>query len=484
MSTEILKQKISIGWGSRDVTSSGKASLWGQFHLRISDKIHDPLMTTALAIESEDRKEQAILVSLDAVGVQKEVLDGCRESLNNKLPDFDSKKLVINATHTHSAPEQPGSFLFDPSPKLGDDVLTRDEYGKQLIDGIVAAAIEAWESRKPGLVSWGRGHAVVGFNRRVSYFDGTTVMYGKTDRPEFSHMEGHEDHGVELLFTYDIEQNLTGMIVNVPCPSQCTESTWFVSADYWHETRQEIRKRHGEKIYILPQASAAGDMAPCTLINQDADARMLKLKGYGDEYNPARRIDIADKIAAVVDEVLPLVAQDVRGEVEFAHVVMQVDLPVRIATEEDLRIAQSEVVKWQATLEELKDADPISIEYSGAFRHVSFNQHVVDLYYSQKVEKDTLPVELHALRIGDIGMVTNRFEYYLDFGERIKARSNALQTFVVQLAGGGFYLPTVRSLKGGSYGASIASTPIGPEGGQIIVEKSVAAINQMFSGGE
>ena len=41
-------------------------------------------------------------------------------------------------------------------------------------------------------------------------------MYGKTDKPEFLHIEGYEDHGVDLLFTYDVARKLTGMIVNVP----------------------------------------------------------------------------------------------------------------------------------------------------------------------------------------------------------------------------------------------------------------------------
>jgi hypothetical protein len=35
-------------------------------------------------------------------------------------------------------------------------------------------------------------------------------------------------------------------------------------------------------------------------------------------------------------------------------------------------------------------------------------------------------------------------------------------------------------MKGGSYGAYIASTPIGPEGGQVIVEECVKSINEMF----
>ncbi len=307
-------------------------------------------------------------------------------------------------------------------------------------------------------------------------------MYGKTDNSEFSHVEGSEDHGVDMLFAYDSKHELAGMLVNVPCPSQCTESAWFVSADYWHETRQELRKRHGKNLFILPQCAAAGDQSPRSMVNRQADARMLQLKGYGDEYNMARRQDIADKIAAAVDEVLPLASKDIRDEVEFGHETAHIDLVRRRATEEDLETAKKEVAAYKEKLEELKGSDPTSAEYSSAFRRVGFNQRVVDLYEDQQQGKNlTLPVELHSLRIGDVALCSNRFEYFLDFGLRIKSRSKALQTFIVQLAGEGTYLPTERAMKGGSYGAFIASTPIGPEGGQVIVDEQVEAINGMFN---
>ena len=473
------KEKILIGWGTRDVTPEGKVSLRGQFHVRISDEVRDPLTTTALAIESEESKEQTILVSLDAVVVFDEIWNSCRKILNDKLPDFDSDKLVINATHTHTAPDLPCSIL-GPAPGLGKDIMSQKEYGDLLIERISAAAIEAWNGRKPGALSWGRGYAVVGFNRRVSYFDGSTKMYGKTDVPEFSHIEGHEDHGVDMLFTYDTEHKLTGMIVNVPCPSQCTEGAYFVSADFWNETRETIRKRNGEKIFILPQCSAAGDLSPRPMRNREADRRMLELRGYGGDYNLARRQDIADKIASVVNEVLPAVSKDIRDEIEFKHEIINLDLPERTATEDDLKTAEKEVAQWQSKLDELEGADPTSLDYSSASRRLYFNQKVIEMYKKQHEGKNSMPVELHTLRIGDTAMCTNRFEYYLDFGERIKARSKAIQTFIVQLAGDGTYLPTERSLSGGSYGAYIASTPIGPEGGQIIVEESLGKINKMF----
>ena len=226
-----------IGWASRDVTPKGKVSLRGQFYVRITDEIHDPLTTTALALEAADGSEQAIIVSLDAVGISDYITNGCRKVLSEKLPEFNPKKLFISATHSHTAPDQPGPILSVRPDIKNENVMKQEEYGDFLVNKISEAAIEAWNSRKAGALSWGKGHAVVGFNRRVSYFDGSTAMYGKTDQQNFSHIEGDEDHGVDMLFAYDADHELTGMLLNVPCPSQCTGGARFISADYWHETQ-------------------------------------------------------------------------------------------------------------------------------------------------------------------------------------------------------------------------------------------------------
>ncbi len=64
---------------------------------------------------------------------------------------------------------------------------------------------------------------------------------------------------------------------------------------------------------------------------------------------------------------------------------------------------------------------------------------------------------------------------------RIKARCPATQTFLVQLANGSNgYMPPYRSTLGGSYGAEPASTQVGPEGGQELVEKTLGIISGMW----
>jgi hypothetical protein len=104
---------------------------------------------------------------------------------------------------------------------------------------------------------------------------------------------------------------------------------------------------------------------------------------------------------------------------------------------------------------------------------------VILRYEEQKIHP-TLPGELHTIRLGDIVFATNPFEYYVDFGVQIKLRSPALQTFLVELAGSGSYVPSRRSTQGGGYGSMPASNPIGPDGGQVLAEKTVELIRSLW----
>jgi len=55
-----------------------------------------------------------------------------------------------------------------------------------------------------------------------------------------------------------------------------------------------------------------------------------------------------------------------------------------------------------------------------------------------------------------------------------------LQTVVIQLAGGGTYLPTERAVRGGGYSAIPQSNRVGPPGGQILVDRTVELIQAMW----
>ena len=103
--------------------------------------------------------------------------------------------------------------------------------------------------------------------------------------------------------------------------------------------------------------------------------------------------------------------------------------------------------------------------------------------YELQKKRPKAGMELHVLRLGDVAFATNRFELFLDYGIRIKARSPAVQTFLIQLAGGTClppYLPSERAVAGKGYGGGVYDNEIGPEGGQVIVEETVKVLNELW----
>ena len=481
-------RKILVGWASRDITPDKPTTLVGQFHLRISEFVKDPVTATAMAMETAGGDEQAIIVSLDAVWIRDSIRDACRKELRLLIPDFDPQKLLISITHTHTGPTQASTgFSY---PELDDpNIMKPTEYSELLTKWLIEICVEAWKNRKPGAIAWGYGQAVVGFNRRITYFDGSTKMYGNIDDPEFSHIEGYEDHSVDMLFTYDDKHQLTGMIVNLACPSQVTEGENFVSADFWHETREEIHKRHGKELFILPQCSAAGDQSPHLpghSLHRREQERMFKLKGLlksenadHHQFNLAQRQGIAYRIAAAVDEALPLASTDIRDAVPFVHMVCTLQLPRRKISEDEAKFCAEQMRIHQEELEKC-DQNPKSIVYSTNYTSASYFGFAVKRF-NEQVSNPVLPMESHVIRLGDVVFASNQFELYLDFGIRLKARSKAVQTFVIQLAGEGSYLPTQKAIDAKSYGAGAPDNLVGPEGGQLLVEEQLKTINRLFS---
>jgi len=308
-------------------------------------------------------------------------------------------------------------------------------------------------------------------------------MYGKTDDPNFSHVEGYEDHSINLMTTYDKDKNLTGMIVNIACPSQVSEGEFTVSADFWHEIREELRKRFGNNIYILAQCSSAGDQSPHILINRKAEERMWNLSGRN------QRKEIAVRVASGIEEILPFIEKEINYNPVFSHICQKVSLTRYKISEEELDFCLKEAEKHYKEYERLKkeiEENPEKKKENRCYVGITFNYRrsqwflgVKDRYEIQKINPK-VEIEIHVLRIGDIVFATNPFELYLDYGMRIKARSKAIQTFIVQLAGSGTYLPVERSVKGGSYGAIAPSCIVGPEGGKELVEKTLKIIDELF----
>ncbi len=87
-------------------------------------------------------------------------------------------------------------------------------------------------------------------------------MYGATDRPDFVNLEAGDDDTIGVLGTWDAGGKLTGLVVNVACPSQVMEATYVVTADMFGEMRRALGERLGRPLPVLCHVGAAGDQAP------------------------------------------------------------------------------------------------------------------------------------------------------------------------------------------------------------------------------
>ena len=453
--------ELHIGAATVDITPSEPVSLTGHRRVRISMKADTPIQASVLAIEArEDDKviDQAIMVSCDLAAIRGGVLEKSRSKIGEALDEFDPSKLFLAATHTHTAPTLiQGRYTL---PESG--VMQPADFVEWATDRIAGAAVEAWQERKPGKVAWGQGHAVVAQNRRPFYDDGTAKMYGKTDTPGFRGIEAYEDHSMDLLFFWDQTDRLVATIVNLPCPSQEVVGTSSIHADFWDPVRRKLCEAHGEDLHILAWCGAAGDVTSKLAFGNQADARMRRLRG-----DLSRLEEVARRIVAGWENALAGAKNDIRDDVVFAHRVRDIELPKRRVSDKEYESAKTEAARYRDNPEE-------------KWNYRWHND--VALRYLQQQDGTLEPyrMELHALRLGDIAIATNDFELYTEFGLRMKARSPAIQSFVVQLAGPGTYLPTERAVGFGGYGAVVQSSLVGPKGGQVLVDKTVAEWKRLW----
>ena len=493
-------KKFNAGWAEVSITPDKKIALAGQFAERISEYVETHITVTSLAIENGD--EQMIICSCDLVSIGENLVNAVRENVKKSNSEIDTGKIIISAIHTHSShvydrgvsedfkktKQILNSFL--PEEKQyqvkvsakGDDFMNSDEALEFLTERITKSILEAWNNRKPARYAQGFGRAAIGMCRRVCYSDGSAKMWGDTNMAAFTELEGGNDSGIEMMFLYDENEKLTGVVANVACPAQVLEHRMFISSDYWGKVKILLREKYGDDIFVLGLCSAAGDQCPRDMIRwvnpespiddpnierndyieRNADPSMFDIKG---SWLVGKRI-VNEMVMALED------VEKTFDEAEFEHENITVDLPLRRVTPQDYENAVESLEKYAA-----KVTDHVNFD-DNAKMHIHTG---TILRWEKQHTTDIVPIEVHIARLGDMAIATNPFELFLDYGNKIRARSRAKQTILIQLAcGSKGYLPTEKAEKGSHYSAYVSSGVIGHEGGEMLVRKTTEEINRMF----
>lgn len=465
----VMAAELWVGAAESDITPDRPVALTGGRTGPISRGVNSRISANVLAIEARENSgratDAAILVACDVVGIRAGVQQRFREIVAPRLKGFDVSKLVLSATHTHKGPA-----LNQDAYDSYEGAMQPEEYVPFMFERMAEAVVRAWESRQRAKLAWGMGYAMVAQNRRAVYADGSAQMYGKSDLADFRGLEGYSDHAVDSLFFLDEAGVMKAMAVTVPCPAQTDERGpcgWRVSADFWHDVRQGVKAKHGAGVVVLGFAAPSGDQSPHLMVRHAAETRMDNLRKL------SRTQEMGRRIVAAIEDTWETVKVDIRADLPFAHRVERFQLP-------ELKLPEAEYVKakreYDALLakKELKGPD---------YWNKRWNERVVKRYEAQRNGPTFCEIEMHVLRLGDVAFATNPFELFTDYGLQIQGRSPAGQTMLAQLAspvGRGSYLATTRALAGGGYSAIPQSCAVGPEGGQMLVERTLSVINELF----
>lgn len=483
---------VEIGWAEVDITPPPvkRIPLCGQYYQRLADKdnpYHSRLKFVALALKQGD--EYVLMGSIDNVTTWTPFVERVRARVKELVPDISPERIYMGSIHTHSAP----AIRPSGTPKAAEmerdqpDVLGPNEYADFALDLVAGAYVQAWKNRRPGGLLRAFGTARVGHCRLARYADGSTEMYGDTSRPDFVGMLEGEDDGVGMLFTVDAAGRKTGLVLNVACPSQVMEANYQVSSDFAGATREKLKGVYGKDFMMLYQIGAAGCQSPRDLVRRCR----TEPDGWHDDMVQL----LSDRLVACVKGAAPT---PVGGGSVLKFENRKVTVPMRRVTPEQVAAAKKELDElsgkwpgdsaWQDFLKmvhanEAKGGPGPYDSKLHPYAVMSVDRAVLSRAAEQDEVKD-LTFEMHVTRVGDVAMVTCPFELYLAYGQVIKARSPAAQTFIVTKCGNNGYLPTTISENSVGYSGGINVGKVGHEGGFRFCDLAVGCIKEMFAPGQ
>jgi hypothetical protein len=386
---------------------------------------HDRIHARCLVLD--DGKTQLVLCVVDSCMVPRELLDDAKAQAA-RLTGIAPERMLISATHTHSAPTVAGVFQSEPD---------RD-YQNSLAERIARGIEQAFKNRVPARIGWGVGQAPDQvFNRRWFMKPGTIQAdpFGRStdqvkmnpgyqnaglDRPA-----GPTDPEVAVLSVQSARGQPIALLANYSL--HYVGGLPAVSADYFgifaERITQLLEVDRAEPAFVgILSNGTSGDINNVNFAGQAPGKR-----APGEQ---ARLV--ADRVARVAHEVYRKIQH--RDTVTLAMVEKEIELGVRLPGKMDLERAEKVLAEARAT--------PLK-----TLPEIYARETTLLAKYPA-----TVKVKLQALRIGELGIAAIPCEVFVEIGLEIKKKSPLKPTFTIELANGyNGYLPTPKQHGLGGY---------------------------------
>ncbi|WP_437187054.1 hypothetical protein SH668x_000430 [Planctomicrobium sp. SH668] len=449
------------GAAERDITPEIGMEEPGGYGKSYHRTLHDPCKVRAVVFADENKR--VVIVSIDAIAIRRDTVLSMRKRIEAET-GIPGEAVMIHATHSHSSGPLaiflPGDFDgesdFVKSLAYEHSTNADPKYVKRVENQTVDAVVEANTKAVPSKCSVGSGHEdKVSFNRRFFMQSGIAFTHPGVGNPGIIEPAGPIDPEVGVIGSWNEEGQLTSCVVNFSC--HATTSPGGTSASYPYYIEQVLRGVFGQQVIVVFLAGASGDVT-------QVDNRAKEVSPKPEQWAKL----VGGSIGA---EAVKVLFQTEPGDLT--------PLAYRSKTWTIPRRKPSEI--------RLKKAIELAKQSQQAVGHAewTFAKETVLLDAILRKEPEA-EVEVQAIQVGPVLLVSDPAEFFCELGLEIKKGSPFRYTFPVSLANGCVgYVPTPAAFgeRGGGYETRLTSySNLEVNAGQQIVDVSVELAKQFTPG--
>ncbi len=452
-----LQAEFKAGSAKTDITPKTLPVIVnGGMISRTRDQVKTPLSARSLAFT--DGKETIVIVVADSCMMPRDLLDKAKQMASEKS-GIPVNRILISATHTHSAPSCMGALGTDADPV----------YSLFLTKKLVEAILAPLKDMQPARIGWGAidapDHTAV---RRWILrpdkmlndpFGNLTIranMHAASNWENVIGPTGPEDPELSLISVQTRNGKPIGLLANF---SMHYFSDQNISADYFGLFSEGLQER------IAP-----GDNSFVAMMSHGCSGDIWR---HDYEQSPDRKAN-ATTIEQYSAEMVELAMQAYEG--------ITYKMPESIAMEESrmtlpYRVPDKQRLEWAQRVVETMESRPPGEQLPKDKTEVYAREQLI-LHERQATE-----IVVQALRLGDrIAIATTPNETYAITGLKIKNASPCRDTMVIELANGGdgYIPPPEQHLLGGynTWPARTAGLEVKAE--PKITETAISLLEQAF----
>ena len=443
-------RRLTAGAATSNITPPLGEPIVGNWTPVPATYVHDELHARCLVLD--DGETRMAIVVADNVGIPRRVLDEAKRQIHT-LTNISAEHVLISSTHTHSATTARSAADRDnPNAAFTD-------YQKFLAGRIADGVRRAIANLEPARIGWGRGSlAEQVFNRRWFMKPGPHLKnpFGGTDQvmmnppvgsADLLKPAGPTDPGISFLSVQSASGRPIALLANYSLHYVGGVPNGHVSADYFAFFARKLSALLERDSHAPPFVAMLSNGTSGNINNIDFRGGQKRLAPY------ARMELVANQVAAEVFRAMQSI--DYRDSASLKIAQRELSLETRRGEAQKLAGWANDVL---ARPESERPNHPRERIYAARILQMLEMPPRID-------------VPLHALRIGDLAVVTIPFEVFVEVGLELKSKSPFPDTFVVSLANGAFgYLPTAAHHQLGGYETWLGTNQVEVGAAQKIVD--------------